>query len=59
MKPENREKLALVVLLLTVWAGGYYAIGLTTDLRAARRLGTPLDAAIPRPLKAIHNVRLA
>jgi len=47
LKPENREKLAVVTLLLTVWAGGYYAIALTTDPRAARQLGTPLDAAIP------------
>jgi hypothetical protein len=47
LKPENREKLAVVTLLLTVWTGGYYAIALTTDPRAARQLGTPLDAAIP------------
>ena len=47
MRPENREKLALVLLLLIVWASGYYAIGLTTDPRAARSLGTALDAAIP------------
>jgi hypothetical protein len=45
--PESREKLALVGLLLIVWGPGYYAIALTTDPRAARSLGTALDAAIP------------
>lgn len=45
--PVRREKLALVVLLLIVWATGYYAIGFTTDPRAARSLGTAFDAAIP------------
>ncbi|HBZ68657.1 MAG TPA: hypothetical protein DEP35_02450 [Deltaproteobacteria bacterium] len=45
--PERREKLALVVMLLIVWVSGYYTIALTTDPRAARSLGTPLDAAIP------------
>jgi len=47
LTPENREKLALVMLLLIVWASGYYAIALTIDPRAARSLGTALDAAIP------------
>jgi len=35
------------MLLLIVWASGYYAIALTIDPRAARSLGTALDAAIP------------
>jgi hypothetical protein len=47
LRPESREKLVVALLLLTVWGSGYYAIALTTDPRAARQLGTPLDAAIP------------
>ena len=44
---ENREKLELTILLLAVWASGYYAIAFTTDPTSARSLATPLDALIP------------